>query len=78
MREFRPPAPYEATIYTTELGELRRTTVQGHTRDAPRVPMVRLIGPQMQPCSHTVTAKTAREVAAILLKIADEIDGKGP
>ena len=67
--------PFEATIYTTALGELRRTAATITTGGRRKPPMIRLIGPQIQPCSHTITAKTAREVAAVLLEIADEIEG---
>jgi hypothetical protein len=61
---------YETTIYPTELGEFWRiTTVRG---DA-----IKLLGPQDNPCVHYLSAAEARDVAAALTEIADEIEA-GP
>jgi hypothetical protein len=60
---------YEITIYPTALGELRRCpTIHG--------PRIKLLGPQDEPCVHYLTAAEARDAAAALAEIADEIDAE--
>lgn len=59
---------YEVTIYPTAFGEFARTsTVNG--------PMIRLLGERE--CTHYATAEQARDAAAALLEIADEIEAGG-
>ena len=58
---------YETTVYPTMLGDLwRSSNVNG--------PVIKLLGPQSEPCVHYLSAAEARDVAAALLEIADEID----
>lgn len=62
---------YETTIYPTALGDMWRiTNIHG--------PAVKLLGPQDEPCVHYLTAAQAREAAAALLEIADELDPARP
>jgi hypothetical protein len=62
---------YETTIYPTALGEMWRiTNIHG--------PAVKLLGPQDEPCVHYLTAAQARETAAALLEIADELESGEP
>jgi hypothetical protein len=58
---------YETTIYPTAIGEMWRiTNIHG--------PAVKLLGLQDEPCVHYLTATQAREAAAALLEIADELE----
>jgi hypothetical protein len=60
---------YETTIYPTALGEMWPiTNIHG--------PAVKLLGPQDEPCVHYLTAKKARDTAAALLEIAEELDSR--
>lgn len=60
---------YEVTIYPTAFGEFSRTETVHGTR-------IRLLGQQV--CTHYATAQEARDAAAALLEIADEIEGRTP
>ena len=62
---------YEAMIYPTVLGELWRTSnIHG--------PVIKLLGPQSEPCVHYLTAGQARDIAAALTEIANEIESGTP
>lgn len=56
---------YQATIHETALGSIRRSHGAGG-------PNVFIVGPQE--CTHHLTASEAREAAAALLAVADELD----
>jgi hypothetical protein len=58
-------AEYQVTIYETALGSIRRS----HSGRAE----VFIVGPQE--CTHHLTAAQAREAAAALLRVADELSG---
>ncbi len=55
---------YQATIYETALGSIRVS----HGRTAPHV---FIVGPQE--CTHHLTGDEAREAAAALIRVADEL-----
>jgi hypothetical protein len=62
---------YEVTIYPTAFGEFSRT-------DGANGPAIRLLGSHIEsPCTHYATAREARDAAAALLEIADEIEAAG-
>jgi hypothetical protein len=61
---------YETTIYPTVLGEMWRTTTM-------HGPMIKVLGPHGDGVIFA-TAREARDAAAALLEIADEIDGAQP
>lgn len=60
---------YEAWMYPTELGHFWRiTNMYG--------PAIKLLGPQE--CVHYLTAPEARDVAAALIEMADDIEVGSP
>lgn len=56
---------YETTIYPTELGDIWHGTNRYG-------PVIKVLG--QQECTHYLTATGARDLAAALLEIADEMD----
>ena len=58
---------FDVTIYPTALGEFWRTSnIHG--------PVIKLLGPQSEPCVHYLTAGQARDIASALTELADEIE----
>ena len=57
----------ETTIYPTRLGEMWAiVNIHG--------PAIKVLGPQDEPCVHYLTEREARDAAAALLEIADEME----
>lgn len=65
-RAVRVAGGFERTVYPTALGELWATgNVHG--------PAVKLLGDFDEPCVHYLTEQEARDAAAALVEVADEI-----
>ena len=58
---------YQTTVYPTALGEFWRIS----TRDGPAI---KALSPHSEPWSVILTAKEARDAAAALMEIADDIE----
>lgn len=58
---------YQVTVYETALGSVRRAVVRGGSSE------VFVVGPQE--CTHHLTAAEARQAAAVLTLVADEMEG---
>lgn len=71
MTQIEPDAGriYQAVIHETALGSVRAS--YGH-----RGAYVFIVGPQQ--CTHHLFAGEAREAAAALIAVADEIEGRSP
>jgi len=62
---------FDTTIYPTALGEFWRTSnIHG--------PVIKILGPQDEPCVHYLTAREALDVASALTELADEIEADSP